>query len=150
MGNAPLLIGLTQLEWFSISGPSIATATWLTNMTRLNTLQFYGTVRDVRPLLSFTNLTSLNLGGNPLTNAPWLGQLHKLTLLGLNSQGQAFLDLSWIPSLTNLTELALNHNPRTDLSPLAALPRVRGNGGLMVLTDPSPILPQRFYRVREQ
>jgi hypothetical protein len=61
---------------------------------------------DLRPLASFTQLTSLDLNG-------WNTEKSKLS------------DISILANFTNLTELDLGENSITDLSPLAALTELR-------------------------
>ena len=82
-----------------------------------------GAGRD-RPLLAGpTNLTSLYLGGNFLTNVPWLIRLPRLKLLNLDDNRIA--NLSPLAAMTNLAYLSLSRNPITNywvLTNLTALP----------------------------
>lgn len=81
---------------------------------------FYGSsyqLTDLRPLASFTQLTSLDLNG-------WKNE----------NKGYSFgelSDISILANFTNLTELNLGQNSITDISPLAALTELR----LLELSD---------------
>jgi len=68
---------------------------------------------DLRPLASFTQLTSLNLNG---CSDPDYGRSY--------SHGK-LSDISILANFTHLTELDLGQNSITDLSPLAALTELR-------------------------
>jgi hypothetical protein len=68
---------------------------------------------DLRPLASFTQLTSLNLNG---CSDPDYGRSY--------SHGK-LSDISILANFTHLTELDLGQNSITDLSPLAALSELR-------------------------
>jgi internalin A len=101
----------------------------LTNLTRLDLR--WNFIKDFAPLLvGPTNLTSLYLGGNHLSNAPSLKGLRKLTLLNLDEN--SISDITPVTGLTNLTYLSLNGNPitnhwmLTNLLALASL-ELRGN-----------------------
>jgi Leucine-rich repeat (LRR) protein len=94
-----------------------------------------GTVANVStsalsPLAGLTNLTTLFLGGNQLTNLTFLAGLTSLTSLDLSGRylrgGGTFAnvstsDLSPLAGLTNLTTLSLGANQLTNLTFLAGL-----------------------------
>lgn len=68
---------------------------------------------DLRPLASFTQLTSLNLNGCYMEFG------------GRNCSYGKLSDISILANFTHLTELDLGQNSITDLSPLAALTELR-------------------------
>ncbi|MEG3923505.1 DUF6745 domain-containing protein, partial [Microcoleus sp. T3_D1] len=68
---------------------------------------------------SLTNLTTLHLGYNQITDISFLGSLTNLTTLSLG--GSQITDISALRSLTNLTTLDLGGNQITDLCVLDEL-----------------------------
>src|SRR4028118_1545033 len=68
---------------------------------------------DLRPLASFTQLTSLNLNGCYMEFG------------GRNCSHGKLSDISILANFTHLTELDLGQNSITDMSPLAALTELR-------------------------
>lgn len=109
---------------------------------------------DLRPLASFTQLTSLNLNGcymefggrncshGKLSDISILANFTHLTELDLGQN--SITDLSPLAALTELRVLDLSDNPITDLSPLSTLKnltdlRLDGNS-LTNQTDFSPLL----------
>jgi len=77
---------------------------------------------DLRPLASFTQLTSLDLNGFS-SNPDGYGRL--LIPSPYNYSHGKLSDISILGNFTNLTELNLGQNSITDLSPLAALTELR-------------------------
>ncbi|MEG5162866.1 leucine-rich repeat domain-containing protein, partial [Microcoleus sp. AT3-A2] len=89
----------------------------LTNLTTLNLSN--NRITDYSFLGSLTNLTTLNLNNNQITDYSFLGSLTNLTTLYLyNNQ---ISDISFFGSLTNLTTLDLSYNQITDISFLGSL-----------------------------
>ena len=76
-------------------------------------------IRDISPLSSLVNLTSLDLRSNQITDISPLSSLVNLTQLDLRYN--QITDISPISSLVNLTSLHLDDNQITDLSPLQSL-----------------------------
>ncbi|MCL1832108.1 MAG: leucine-rich repeat domain-containing protein [Oscillospiraceae bacterium] len=89
-----------------------------------------------------TNVTSLQLGNNQISDLTPLVKLTSMQMLDLD--GNDIVDISSLSSLTNLGYLRLGHNQVTDLSPLINLPNLgTGFGGLSLnnnqITDISPL-----------
>lgn len=109
---------------------------------------------DLRPLGSFTQLTSLDLNGfssNPDGYGRSYGKLSDISILAnfrhlteLDLGQNSITDLSPLAALTELRVLDLSDNPITDLSPLSALKNLtdlRLDGiHLTEETDFSPLL----------
>ncbi|MEG4360589.1 leucine-rich repeat domain-containing protein, partial [Microcoleus sp. C2C6] len=89
----------------------------LTNLTTLNLNN--NQITDISFLGSLTNLTTLNLNNNQITDISFLGLLTNLTTLYLNFN--QITDISALRKLTNLTTLDLNFNQITDISALRKL-----------------------------
>ena len=76
-------------------------------------------ITDLRGIEFAVNLTSLNIGSNPLTDISPLSTLTNLT--SLNIGDSPLTDISPLSTLTNLTDLHLTSSPLTDISPLSTL-----------------------------
>ncbi|MEG3923502.1 leucine-rich repeat domain-containing protein, partial [Microcoleus sp. T3_D1] len=88
--------------------------------TNLTTLSLDSNrITDFSFLGSLTNLTRLNLWGNQITDISFLGSLTNLTRLSLG--GNQITDISFLGSFTNLTALNLCNNQITDISSLGSL-----------------------------
>ncbi len=88
-----------------------------TNLISLDLSQ--NAVSDISPLAGLTRLTALSLAGNPVTDVAPLAKLTNLKLLILsNCQAQDYNALS---NLTNLQVLYLDNSTISDVSPLASL-----------------------------
>lgn len=79
----------------------------LTNLTSLNLAS--NQISDITPLAQLTNLTRLYLWWNQITDITPLAQLTNLTDLGLGHNQIA--DIAPLAKLTNLTLLDFNDNP---------------------------------------
>ena len=76
-------------------------------------------ISDLRGLEHATNLTTLNLYGNQLTNISPLSRLEGLLSLDLGKN--TITDIEALKGLTDLTTLHLDRNRVTDFSPLSSL-----------------------------
>lgn len=107
----------------------------LTNLNRLD-LRWNG-ITDAVPARAWpTNLTSLYLGGNSLSNATSLQNLRNLTLLNLEDNW--IRDLSSVTRLTNLNYLVINRNPATNffaISNLTGLINIELRGNSLTNVD---------------
>ncbi|MBE9100776.1 leucine-rich repeat domain-containing protein [Vacuolonema iberomarrocanum] len=88
-------------------------------LTNWDRLQLFGSVTDLSPLASLTNLTELTLENTAVADLLPLANLTNLTRLQLRNN--QITDLSPLADLTQLTWLSLKDNNITDLSPLASL-----------------------------
>ncbi len=79
-------------------------------------------IADLTGLEKATNLTSLKLVGNEISNLAPLSTLTKLTVLWLGSNQVS--DLSPLSGLTDLGNLILANNQISDLSPLGSLTKL--------------------------
>jgi uncharacterized repeat protein (TIGR02543 family) len=90
------------------------------NLTNLTSLDLsHNQISDVSPLAKLTKLTDLDLSWNQISDVSPLSRLTKLTELILGDN--QISDVSPLANLTNLTELDLSHNQISDVSPLAKL-----------------------------
>ena len=89
-------------------------------MTNLTSLGLgYNQITDISPLAGLTKLQILWLYGNSITDLSALAGLTNLTQLSI--QNNKIMGLSALAGLTNLTRLNLYYNQITDISPLAGL-----------------------------
>lgn len=96
----------------------------LENFTNLETLDLSGqVVSDISPLQGLTKLTTLSLAGNPVSDISPLAGLTNLKLLILT--GSQASDYTALAKLTNLQVLLLDDSSITDLVPLSALTNLR-------------------------
>ncbi len=116
------LATLTRLKSLSLAQnnlSSLAPLSGLTNLIRLD-LRWNRGIADYAPLtVGATNLESLYLEGNSISNLVSLQSLQRLSLLNLaDNQLTAVPALEGLP---NLNYLVLSRNPVTDFAPLASL-----------------------------
>ena len=113
------LTRLTSLTLAQNNLTGLAPLMGLTNLTRLD-LRWNRSIADYAPLtLGPTNLESLYLGGNAITNLASLQNLQHLSLLNLADN-----QIGTVPALgelPNLNYLVLSRNPITNYAPLAGL-----------------------------
>ena len=114
------LLNLTQLI---ANYAGIADLTGLEWASNLNTLTLTGnSVSNLSKLQNLPGLRSLTLDSNPITDFSQLAILTNLT--GLSLAGDSITNLSFLNNLTALTSLNLNNNLVADLSPLTTLPNL--------------------------
>ncbi|MES2199007.1 MAG: leucine-rich repeat domain-containing protein [Chlamydiota bacterium] len=81
-------------------------------------------LKSIPPEIIFlTNLTSLTLENNEISDVSLLAKLHGLRTLEL--RGNRISDISPLAELPNLSDLDLSYNRISDISPLAELPDLR-------------------------
>ena len=118
---------LTELEYESndiLNPPNfrseIVNLTGLEHATQLTTLSLQeNNISDLTPLAQLTQLTTLDLSVNNISDLTPLVQLTQLTMLSLRENNIS--DLTPLAQLTQLTELDLRENNISDLTPLAQL-----------------------------
>ena len=112
---------LTNLTSLYLPGNSISNLDFLTNQTQLTSLSLEGNrITDISALAGLTNLSYLNLGWNLITNFDeFLSGFASVTSLDLG--GNSISNVEFLTNLTQLTTLGLEDNRITDLSPLDAL-----------------------------
>ncbi|MBC1379883.1 hypothetical protein HB840_15310 [Listeria innocua] len=94
---------------------------------------------DISGIENLTNLISLDLYDNKVSNIKPLKNLIKLEILNLNL-GLVLYDLSPLSSLTNLTNLSLEANRISDIRPLANLTNLKTlNLNANSISDLSPL-----------
>jgi Leucine-rich repeat (LRR) protein len=116
------LKGLTYLYATGQQITNLSGLEYATNLVSV-TLSF-NLIKDVGPLSSLPNLTSLELQSNPLSSVNSLTGLTKLVTLNIGFNG--IHDASPLLALTNLTKLDISFNPLTDCTVL---------GGMVSLTN---------------
>ncbi|MDX1696145.1 MAG: hypothetical protein R3208_20430, partial [Ketobacteraceae bacterium] len=112
------LANVTELR---CNGATLANLNEINQLTALAQLELPGAgLTDVSALQALsTQLESLNLSGNPLTDLITIGQLTNLNALDLSDTGTVTIDS--LVNLLGLTELNLADNSITDLNSLNAL-----------------------------
>ena len=96
------------------------TITPLAGLTNLTSLFIRGNqITDLTPLKGLTNLTRLAVPNNQISDLKPLAGLTNLTFVDLHDN--QISDITPLKGLTNLTTLYLNHNKITDIKPLAGL-----------------------------
>ena len=123
-GEAPDAIAIidTNLSTAIRSTLSLAEDATLTSTNMLNLRSLQATkaeISDLRGLEHATNLTTLNLYGNQLTDLSPLSGLESLISLDLGKN--TITDIESLSSLTALTSLHLDGNELTNFSPLSSL-----------------------------
>ena len=113
--------GMTRLRHLNLRENGIREIGSLSRLAQLEVLDLrWNLLTNVGGLFSGpTNLESLYLGGNYLTNLPSFTPLRRLALLNLDENWVR--DISPLAGLTNLTYLSLNRNPITNFAPLTTL-----------------------------
>lgn len=119
-------------EYYSPSGPvkDLTGLEWATNLTSLQL--DYNQVTDVAPLRQLTSLTELSLDNNQITDITPLSSLTNLTTLELGSDLSVIgpyndiSDVTPLSGLRNLTALVLTGNQISDILPLSGLTRLTG------------------------
>lgn len=111
------LAGLTFLlareaEIRNLTGLEAATNLWSLYLGR-------NQISDIRPLSGLTNLRALGLGSSPIRDIRPLSRLTNLTVLSLG--GTPIRDISPLSRLTKLYWLDISFSPVMDLSPLSTL-----------------------------
>jgi hypothetical protein len=110
-------------EWWQQYAPQntpIKNIGGLESFTNLESLDLSAqAITDIAPLSGLTKLTALSLGGNPITDIAPLAKLTNLKWLKLT--GCAAQDYSPLVSLVNLNCLMLNQSTISDVSILAGL-----------------------------
>jgi hypothetical protein len=136
----------TSLKKLDLRGKGLTSADIepLRYMTDLTTLFLVSNqISNFSPLAGLSHLTSLGLGDNQISDLSPLIGLTNLTALhlGLNQ----ISDISLLVGLTNLTELGLASNQISDLSPLAGLSNLTYlDLGDNPITDWSPVADVTF------
>lgn len=119
---------LTELVELSLSGNDHArhmeVLGTLTKMQDLG-IQYCG-IKDISFLSGLTDLRSVNLNGNAVTDITPLAGLEKLERLGMAENG--ITDLSAIDGMYDLYDLAADKNKIRDISVLAKLPHLNQVG----------------------
>ena len=117
-----MLTGLTNLRELSllaahVQDEDLSLLSGLTNLTSLGLS--HNRISDVSPLAELTGLTRLWLWDNLIEDISALSGLTGMTFLSLGKNNVS--DISALAHLINLTELYLNDNKITDVSPLEGL-----------------------------
>ena len=123
-GNEIGMEDLTSLTATSKSIDDLTGLEYATNLTTLNLGANDISDSDLNSLARLTNLTTLNLSGNEIVNFSPLAGLTSLTTLNLHYNGLSesiIVDLSTLEGLTGLTHLTLSLNNIVDISSLSAL-----------------------------
>ena len=124
-----LLRNLTELN---LSEKDIVDLKPLASFTKLTTLNLSSVntptppdraIVDVQPLANLTNLTELYLFRNQIVDIKPLAGLTNLTSLGLSSN--QIVDINPLSKLTNLTELHIYRNKIVDPKPLTELTKLK-------------------------
>ncbi|BAZ33624.1 Rab family protein (plasmid) [Cylindrospermum sp. NIES-4074] len=113
---------LNHISFLKIVRPKLADFSPLKNLTNLTQLEIdYENTNShgLSTLRDFSNLTSLRLRGDAISDLSPLATLSNLTSLRL--RGDAISDLSPLATLSNLTNLDLSGDVISDISPLATL-----------------------------
>lgn len=139
---------LTRLQCLGLAETSVTDIEPLAHLPHLSILSLRASsVSDIAPLRSLSGLTALNLAATGVDNMAVLADLNQLVHLDVGGQPLGDDDLDWLtglPHLKTLTvaateltrltgfdqlesleELCLNSLSIADLTPLAALPRLR-------------------------
>ena len=114
------IAGFTQLTRLDLSFGSISDVSFLSDLTRLETLRLYDNpISDIAALSGLTQLTFLELSDTDITDVSPLAGLTRLR--GLYLFNTSVSDVSALSSLTQLTNLGLSGNEISDVSPLSGL-----------------------------
>ena len=124
-GNTVSLVNYTgklaDVTGLSCTGTTLANLNGIDQLTNLQSLSLPDAgLTNVDALQSIaTNLKTLNLSGDPLTDLTTVGQLTTLTSLDLSNDG--LTDVTALSNLMGLTMLNLANNKLTDVSALRDL-----------------------------
>jgi internalin A len=116
--NFPTLTNLTGLVNLELRSGAVSNLAFVSGWSRLRFVDLaYNSITDPSPLNQLTNLVALNLSGNPSgTNLPSITNLSSLWLFN-----QSLTNVSFLTNRTSLTALGLDDNQIADPSPLKAL-----------------------------
>ena len=117
---------LEKLEYFKTSGSliNISSVELFSDMTNLTSLLLgSNSISDITPLSGLTNLTTLNLSQNSISNITVLSGLSNLTELHISYNNIS--DISPLSNLINLRTLSLRDNSISDISSLLNFPNLR-------------------------
>ena len=131
------MANLTTL--YDAENANITNLTGLETATNLTSLEIWGnSISDISPLANLTHLTHLWLSGNTISDLSPLANLTNLTHLFFGDN--RISDISPLANLTNLTRLSLGQNIISDISPLANLTNLTQlNLGMNAISDISPL-----------
>jgi Leucine-rich repeat (LRR) protein len=115
------LTGLTNLVLYNNLATNLTPLTKLTNLNMLD-LRLNPGITGFGPLSSLTNLSTLYLGGNAISNIAVLPPLNRLAFLDLDNNG--ITNASLLAGMTNLAGLDLGYNPNLNVQTLAGLTNV--------------------------
>ena len=121
LGDGSVLANLTNLcgSLYVESVVSMTNIQCLGGLTNLTSLSIYeNAVTDVGPLSNLTSLAALDLGYVPVRDFSALSSLTNLQILYV--QGTSLSNLSRLPALPKLTTLDANYNHLSELNTLAA------------------------------
>jgi internalin A len=116
-----VLTSLTQLTSLSLEGNQIADISALAGLTNLSYLDLaWNLITNFGGFSSgFSSVTSLDFGGNSVSNLDFLTNRTQLIALGL--EGNRITDVSPLRALTNLIKLNVQQNLLTNVSSLTNL-----------------------------
>jgi hypothetical protein len=121
------LTNLTNLEWLALCGFINFSLEPIENLTSLMFLEIRSRQlndSNIASLAGLTNLQSLNLSHNRISDITPLASLENLRFLDLRDN--QISDISHLANLDNLSSLHLNNNPITVWSPVSHLDWVGG------------------------
>lgn len=113
---------MPYLKTLTIDGLALDSLSWLSSLSKLNTLNLSGCsfpAEDLAILAKLPNLTNLTLSGCGLSTISALEGAQALTTLDLS--GNTLRNLEAIGTMTTLKELNLQHNAVTGLKALSSL-----------------------------
>ena len=118
-GQLSQLTSVSNLWLFS---NSLSNAGVVKNLVWLNYLNLeQNSIADLSPLPALTNLTGLALSRNPIPTTGYTNLVAFTNLTSLRLEGNSISNLALLTNFTQLGFLSLSHNHITDLSPLTAL-----------------------------
>jgi internalin A len=124
-GEVCLWAWLTNLTRLYLSGPKLTSVDFLTNLTQLTDFSVEGSsISNLAPLRASGSLNSLRISSSPKADLSVLASgFSNLTSLDLT--GNLLTNASFLTNLGQLSSLRLDHNLLSDLSPIASLPNLR-------------------------
>lgn len=117
-GDLRLVEVLSTSKRSAALNKDLASLEYPISVTALNLLRV-GEIKKISQLALMTNLITLDLSGNQISDAGPLESLTDMDALDLSSN--YIQDISPLESLTSLTEVDLGHNWIGDISPLQSL-----------------------------